>query len=112
MEAHEYPYARRPVVSLDDRFVMLRDGKATLKPIASKKKACQLPCGEGTSWDQMYDFPKSADQVAWDAVAAKRDAYEKALIAQRDTAIDEIMLGTGAAVNDIIARFGVGVDAK
>ena len=107
-EANLLPFASRPVVSLDERFAQLRDGKAILKSLAGKKKAVQLPRGEGTRWDQLYVFPKTSDQCDWDDADTKRRAFKAALIARRDTAIDQIMLGTDAAANDIIAGFGPG----
>ena len=108
LAANEYAFPARPRISLDEKFVMLRDGKCTLKDFSKKKKSCQLPNGEHTTWDQMFDFPETLDQVAWDVVDAERKNYTKALAAKREVAIDQIVIGHGAAANDIIAGFGVG----
>jgi len=103
-----YPFDHRPSLTIDEMFVMVRDGKAKPIDLGKKNKACQLPSGERTQWTQMWTFPPTEDQKAYDAVTARLDAFEKALGDKRDAAVDQIMLGTNSSAKDILDKFGPG----
>jgi len=108
-----HPFKTRPGQNLDEKLVLLKTSKVKMIDLKDLKKACQLPFGDQTLWDKMFVWPKTPDQEAYDAVTKKLETFSLALFDRRDTAIDQIMLGTGAEANKFIAEFGPdGIDPR
>lgn len=100
------PFPTKPVTSIDQKFEMVRDGVAKPIDLKGKKKACQLPGGDNTTWVQMFTFPDTEDQKAHDAVVNKVRTYCNAVDKKLEGTIDQIVLGTGAKVLVLLAEFG------
>jgi len=107
---HPAPYSYRPELTLDEKVKQLKDGRAKLIDLEKVKKAEQLPGGEATYWDSIFEFEDTVEQKEYADWQADIDSMDMAICDARDAAVDAIMLGSGSDAAAILAKFGPNAD--
>jgi hypothetical protein len=95
----------RPTLDSDGMLQQIKCGIATLIPLEDIKKAKDLPGGANGSWASIWKFHPTPEQTRFDEAKAKVDKMVADVFAERDAAIDDLMLGTGSKATQIIAAF-------